>query len=221
VASNPWSISLWFDDLDDDLTPRPPLTADVEVDVAIVGAGYTGLWTAYYLLRADPSLRVAIVEQETAGFGASGRNGGWCSALLAADRDSDARTHGRDAVAAWQRAMFDTVDEVGKVAADEGLDIGYVKSGTLSLATTPAHAATLARELDHERSWGFGPEHHRWLGRDEVVARISVPGCLGAVYTPHCAVVQPARLARARTALTEPSGASNAGQQSTTRTPRP
>ena len=73
-------VSLWFDQLGD-ITPRPPLTGDLAADVAIVGGGYTGLWTAYYLQQHDPSLRIAIVEAEVAGFGASGRNGGWCSAL--------------------------------------------------------------------------------------------------------------------------------------------
>lgn len=70
-------LSLWMNQLDDPLEARPSLEESLEVDVAIVGAGYTGLWTAYYLKRRAPQLRVAIVEAETAGFGASGRNGGW------------------------------------------------------------------------------------------------------------------------------------------------
>src|SRR5256885_2038212 len=90
-------FSLWLDDLGDTLTPRPPLPGDTEADVAIVGAGYTGLWTAFYLLETDPHLRVAVVEKEIAGYGASGRNGGWCSALFAATREAIARTHGRNA----------------------------------------------------------------------------------------------------------------------------
>jgi len=74
------SYSFWLETCGDDLTPRPPLAGSIDVDVAILGAGFTGLWTAYYLLRRQPSLTVAVVEAEIAGFGASGRNGGWCFA---------------------------------------------------------------------------------------------------------------------------------------------
>ena len=70
--------SFWLETCGDDLTPRPALDGSTEVDVAIMGAGFTGLWTAYHLLRRDPSLSVLVVEKEIAGFGASGRNGGWC-----------------------------------------------------------------------------------------------------------------------------------------------
>ncbi len=88
-------VSLWLDTCGDDLRPRPALDRDLDVDVAVVGAGYTGLWAAYYLAGADPSVRVAVVEQEIAGFGASGRNGGWCSALFAAGRAGGGGSPGR------------------------------------------------------------------------------------------------------------------------------
>lgn len=76
------NVSFWYADIG---LPayRAPLPGDLEADVCIVGAGYTGLWTAYYLKKADPSIRIAIVEREFAGFGASGRNGGWLSAASA------------------------------------------------------------------------------------------------------------------------------------------
>ena len=72
------SYSFWLETSGDDLTPRSRLDGSIDVDVAVMGAGYTGLWTAYYLLLREPSLRVAVIEREIAGFGASGRNGGWC-----------------------------------------------------------------------------------------------------------------------------------------------
>src|SRR5690242_15171768 len=71
--------SYWLETCGDDLTPRPALNGSVDADVAILGAGYSGLWTAYYLLKREPALKIAIVEREIAGFGASGRNGGWCT----------------------------------------------------------------------------------------------------------------------------------------------
>ena len=96
------SRSLWLDTVPGSLTPRRSLDRDLTVDVAIVGGGYTGLWTAYELMRRDPTLRVAVLEAEIAGFGASGRNGGWCSALFAGSRELTAARHGREAAVAIQ-----------------------------------------------------------------------------------------------------------------------
>jgi len=191
------SRSLWLDRLaDDPLHPRPALPGPLEVDVAIVGAGYTGLWTAYYLRRVDPGLRVAVLEREVAGFGASGRNGGWCSAFIAMDREQLARRAGRGAAIALQRAMFDTVDEVGRVAEREGIDCHYVKGGALQVAASPVQLARLEAGLRHARAWGMGEEDQRLLDRDETERRVRVAGVLAAAFTPHCAAVDPARLAR-------------------------
>jgi glycine/D-amino acid oxidase-like deaminating enzyme len=198
------SRSLWLDRLDGDpLVPRPALPGPADVDVAVVGAGYTGLWTAYYLRRADPGLRVAVLEREVAGFGASGRNGGWCSAFLAMDRERLARRAGRGATIALQRAMFDTVDEVGRVAAREGIDCHWVKGGALQMATSPVQLARLEAGLRHARAWGMGEEDQRLLDRDEAERRVRVAGLLAASFTPHCAAVDPARLARGLAGVVE------------------
>ncbi|HEY3722785.1 MAG TPA: FAD-dependent oxidoreductase [Acidimicrobiia bacterium] len=190
------SRSFWLDSLDGPLHPRPALDRDVDVDVAIIGAGYTGLWTAYELARRDPTLRIAVLEAEIAGFGASGRNGGWCSALFAGSREVTAKAHGRDAVVALQRALFTTVDEVGAVAAAEQIDADFCKGGTLELATAAVHVPRLRARVEHEREWGFGPGDVRWLPPAEASARLDVAELHGAVFTPHCARVHPARLAR-------------------------
>lgn len=198
---------MWLDLVDDDLTPRPALGGDRHVDVAIVGAGYTGLWTAYYLLKADPSLRVALVEREVAGFGASGRNGGWCSALFAAPASKIAKRYGRDAAIAMQRAMFDTVDEVGRVGQEENLECDFHKGGTLTVATSPTHVARIKEEIEHERRWGFGQEDSRWLEANEVKDRVHMALCHGARYTPHCARIHPAKLVRGLARVVEGLGA--------------
>src|SRR5882757_945622 len=72
-------LSFWHDTVGD-LTPRAGLDGDAEADIAIVGGGLTGLWTAWYLRERDPALNIVVIEKEIAGFGASGRNGGWVSA---------------------------------------------------------------------------------------------------------------------------------------------
>ena len=191
------SYSFWLDTCGDDLTPRPGLRSPATADVAIVGAGYTGLWTAYYLKKADPSLDVAIVEKEIAGFGASGRNGGWCSALFAGKRSAIERRHGKGAAIDMQHALFATVDEVGNVCAEESIDAHWHKGGTLTVATAPAHVPRIRAEVEDERTrWGFGEEDYRWLDAAEVSRRVRVEGCEGAAFTPHCARVHPARLVR-------------------------
>ncbi|MDQ1423952.1 MAG: hypothetical protein QOD72_1450 [Acidimicrobiaceae bacterium] len=203
------SRSLWLDSLDDDddLTPRPALAGDLDVDVAIVGAGYTGLWTAHYLLERDPSLRIAVVEAEIAGFGASGRNGGWCSALLPMSLDTVAAGAGRHAAIALQSAMFETVDEVGKVAAAHGIDCHYAKGGYLKLATEPAHAERLGAILESYRRYGFGEEHARLLDRSEARQMIATDRVRGGVFVADCAAIHPARLARGLARVVERSGA--------------
>jgi glycine/D-amino acid oxidase-like deaminating enzyme len=190
------SRSLWLAEVPGDLDPRPSLQGPTDVDVAVVGAGYTGLWTAYYLKKADPHLRVAVLEREIAGFGASGRNGGWCSSFFAGSRETTAKRHGRAAAIAMQEAMFATVDEVGRVAAEEGIDARFHKGGFVEMAMTSPQLLRLREELVYERSWGFGEERYRWLGAEEARGRIAADGILGAFFSPECACVDPARLCR-------------------------
>jgi glycine/D-amino acid oxidase-like deaminating enzyme len=171
-----------------------PLDGDLDVDVTIVGAGYTGLWTAYYLIAADSHLRVAVLERDVVGHGASGRNGGWCSALLAAGMDGIARTNGRDAAIAMQRAMHATVDEVGRVVAEEGIDAQFAKGGTITLARTEAQERRLADELAEARAFGFGDDHLRRLTAAEVEPRCRATDVRMALFTPDCAALHPLRL---------------------------
>ena len=192
------SLSLWWDTLPPDL--RAPLgtvlPGDTTADVAIVGAGYTGLWTAYYLMKRDPSLRVVVLDAEEAGFGASGRNGGWASALFPAGLSAIARASSRDDAIRLRREMFATVDEIGRVAHDEDWDIEWQKGGTVVAARTPLQFTQAREEIDDLRSWGFGADDYALLSRDEASARVNATDVLGGTYTPHCAAINPARLVR-------------------------
>jgi len=189
-------LSLWWDALPGDLRARPPLDRHLDVDVAVVGAGFTGLWTAHSLAVADPGLRVAVVEAEVAGFGASGRNGGWCSALFCASDAKIARAHGPDGARRMRRAMQASVDEVGRAAAAEGIDCHFAKGGTVVAARTPAQVARAHHEVAEARRFGETEADLRWLDGDEARSHLGADGVLGATYTPHCAALQPALLAR-------------------------
>ena len=186
-------LSLWFDTLPDPVSSRVPLAGDTTADVAIVGAGFTGLWTAYYLLRADPSLRVVVLESEVAGFGASGRNGGWCSALYPVSATTLAREHGHAAAASQYAAMRESVVEVAKVSAAEGIDADIAVGGTVVLARSAAQLARARAEVAESEEFDLGLS---LLDADAATARLAATGVLGATYTPHCAAIHPAKLVR-------------------------
>jgi len=189
-------LSLWHATVPGSLEPRPSLGRDEQVDVAIVGAGYTGLWTAYYLAGLSPGIRVAVVEAETAGFGASGRNGGWCLGTLAGSEALMADPARRESGKRLQRALFETVDEVGRVCEQERIDCHFAKGGYLSVATVEAHREHLLEEVERWRALGFGVGDVRWLEPEESSARVRTQRNLGGLLLEHCAALHPARLAR-------------------------
>ncbi|MHB1613376.1 MAG: NAD(P)/FAD-dependent oxidoreductase [Actinomycetes bacterium] len=199
-------LSFWHASSGETYTPRPPLGEDLDVDVAIVGAGFTGLWTAYYLAHADPRLHIAVLEAEVAGFGASGRNGGWCSALFPVSTARLARLAGREQAVAMARAMTATVDEVGRVIDHAGIDAHWVKAGTVVAARTPIQLARARAEVDEARAFGMGEDDLRLLGQPEAREVLGATGVLGATYTPHCAAVHPARLVRGLARAVEDAG---------------
>lgn len=190
-------LSLWHDTLPEGAVGfRPPLDGSVDADVVIVGAGYTGLWAAYYLAGLAPGIDVRIVESSFAGYGASGRNGGWASFELALDREEAARSHGRPAVERLLREVCASVDEIGRVVALEEIECGYVKGGSLTFARNPVQVERVRQAIAAEWGWGFGEEDFHWLGAEDAIGRARMEGALGAMETPHCATVQPAALAR-------------------------
>ena len=191
-------LSLWWDQLPDELTMPlgAPLDGDADYDIAIVGGGYTGLWTAYYLQQADPALRICVLEAHVAGFGASGRNGGWASALFPSSLRQLAERSDRETAVRMKRTMHDTVDEIGRVASAEGWDIEWRKGGTLGIARSPLQLQRAEDEIADMRSWGFGADDYSLLSADETAHRVRMADSLGATFTPHCAAINPARLVR-------------------------
>jgi len=175
---------------------RDPLGHDLDVDVAIVGAGYTGLWTAYYLRRANPNSSIAVIDQANVGFGASGRNGGWCSAIFPVGPRKLAQMHGYEQANALRLAMQDAVDEVGAVACAEGMQIDFAKGGCMTLARNPAQFVRARADVESARDYGIEEHDLRLLSGEEARSITRAQGVLGAIYTPHCAALHPGRLVR-------------------------
>lgn len=191
--------SLWADTLPDHERTVPPEPAQVDghIDVAIVGAGFTGLWTAWYLLQQHPGLSVTVLERDHIGFGASGRNGGWCSAQLPMTMSTIADRHGDAAAVRLQRAMHDTVSEIGRFVDEYGEPSMFEYGGTIDVARSAPQSDRLRHEVDEYRRFGFGPDDYRWLERGEALAVCNATDVIGAMQTPHCAAIHPLRLVHA------------------------
>lgn len=187
--------SFWLETAGEDLSPRPALTRSTEVDIAILGGGYSGLWTAYYLLRENPALRVAVVEKEIVGFGASGRNGGWCSPKFPVTPTMLEQRYGREATRTLLLAMFDSVREIGRVCEEENIDAQYRKGGYLSLARGVHQLPAIEGSYSDYVRLGLS-ERYRLLSAEEANERIHVSNVAGALHTFECASVHPGRLVR-------------------------
>jgi glycine/D-amino acid oxidase-like deaminating enzyme len=194
------SVSFWLDDLAakglDDLAPRPALPGDVAANVCVVGAGFTGLWTAVSVLEREPDARVVVVEREFAGFGASGRNGGWASAIFPVGPAELARRHGTDAAQAMTSAMTDTVAEVGRASTALGIDCDFTRKGTYALVRSGLADRAAGLEQQEAREAGL-----------PVPERRSDPSLGETLWTEACASLHPGKLVRGLARAAEERGA--------------
>lgn len=189
------SRSLWLSQVGT-LEPRAQLNSDIDTDVAIVGGGLLGIWTAYYLSHQDPSLHITVLERETVGFGAAGRNGGWAGAGIAGSAKVFAKIGGATAVKTGAQLFRDAVQEIGAVVDDEAIECGYNPGGTLTIATTQPQLARLQSDFRSPVAQSLRAPDEVQLTAAEVGAHLHAPRVLGGAFSPHCARVQPAQLVR-------------------------
>jgi glycine/D-amino acid oxidase-like deaminating enzyme len=208
--------SFWLETCGDDLTPRPRLDGSISADVAILGAGFTGLWTAYYLLKRDPSLRVVLLEAEIAGFGASGRNGGWCYSGFPVSPRRLKERYGTEAARSIVLQMYESVNEVGRVCQEEQLDAHYAKTGALTIARAQHHLRVLEERYEAYRQLGL-EQHYALLDAKQTEEHLRVSRAVGALLIKEGATIQPARLARGLARVVERLGATLYEQTRVTR----
>ncbi len=187
------------------LERRMPLRSSLELDVAIVGGGYSGLWTALYLSELDPSLKVGIFERETVGYGASGRNGGWVSSIFPVPMAKVSRQYGRLIAQNLAKELVETVDEIGSKVADLGIDCAFTKAGKLSLIRSPAQASRSIAEVEEDEEIG-NPTSTTILDKKETESYLMATYTTGATFSGACASVQPARLVRGLATVLERRG---------------
>ena len=178
-------MSLWRDRGRRISYPAP--STDIDADVVIVGAGFTGLWTAVLIAEENPGLSVAVLEAAQPGFGASGRNGGWCSALLPASDDVLDRTFGPGSATALHSAARESVDLIGEYARRHSIDCSWEKGGTLTVATNLA-------QLERLRGSSARDPRVELLDEAALHARVRIEGARGALFDPECAALDPVAL---------------------------
>ncbi len=183
----------WWDAVTTDAS-RGQLPEDTDVDVVIIGAGFTGLWCAYYLKTLDPDLRVAVVEKSHVGFGASGRNGGWCHAEYPLGHEQLVEDHGHSAALRHMRALFNSVDDVGRITRKEGIECDYAKGGVLSVARSNLQISYAADEVAEARTFGLGSDDIRLLNGEEAREMLNATEVVGGVWHAHGAAIHPAKL---------------------------
>jgi glycine/D-amino acid oxidase-like deaminating enzyme len=188
-------VSWWMETCDDDLTPRPSLDGSITADVAILGGGYTGLWTALSLLEKDPSRSVVIVEREIVGWGASGRNGGWLSPEISVSHSEMIARHGKDATRATHDALVETIDHVEAAVQRHGIDAHLDRHGMLMLARGGHQMKTLKHIYEEMAELGY-PDFYRWLEPGEAAELVEVDNTWAAIFAEPFAAIHPGRLVR-------------------------
>ena len=151
-------------------------------DVAIIGGGFSGLWSAYHLLKLNPNLSIVIFEAQRIGFGASGRNGGWASSDYPVYRSTLEKRHGKEKTAALFSAITRAIDEIGEFAAKNAPAANFVKSGTVMFARNIAQERRLKDSQD---------DLHIWKEKSELEEMIRVRDARGGLFNPECATINP------------------------------
>lgn len=208
-----WPDSLWLDRTVPRHFPSLGTTDSDRVhDIVIVGAGFTGLWTALHIKELDPSRSVTVIDAAQPGYGASGRNGGWCSAMAPMSLDHLAHSTSAATARSFQIAMNRTVAEIGTFVDDHGISCGWSKAGTITLARSRPQMKRVESAIDEARRHGFGDDFLRLLGPDDITERVRVPGIVGASFSPECAVVDPLALCQGLLTVAVASGVSVHGE---------
>jgi len=170
------------------ITYRKSISKNDSFDVVIIGAGFSGLWSAFHLKQFQPNLKIAIFEKEYVGFGASGRNGGWASAEYPTSGNRLIKENGLESYKNLRTAITKSIDEIGEIAKSNNWQIDYAKGGALVFARGNAQLSRISKEIDEE---------HQLLNKSQTTELLNIPSALGSVFTPHCAALNPFKLVRA------------------------
>lgn len=187
--------SFWLASTPDPRSPRPGLNGDETCSVAIVGAGYTGLWAAYWIKKQNPGLSVVVIEKNKVGYGASGRNGGWISGKTVGLRKNLSKYGSAEDVLFMERTCHQAVYDIADFVEREEIDPGLRRGGWMQIARTESEMARLVHHAESDYAAGLTRDDVRLLNARETTAKVSAPGLVGSLFSPHSARINPARLA--------------------------
>ncbi len=194
--------SFWLEGLD--FSVGEQFEGDISVDFVILGGGFTGLATAYFLKEFEPSAGVAVLEKDYCGFGASGRNAGFCMTLFGFNLSWTALRYGKTNALEAYRYAYDAVSLVKELVQKHNIDCDFQYNGFIRLATSRAYERRLKKEFDFARSLGI--EDAQWLDRSEISEKINSPLVRAGWYERHCALLNPAKLVRGMKKVVESKG---------------
>lgn len=209
MANHPYNnkrAGYWLSSHEPQLQPRAKLNEDIHADIAIVGAGFTGLWTAWYLKKHAPQLSIAVLEAEVAGFGASGRNGGW---LMGSMEGVDSLVEGLSPSRRQDvhTLCYGIIDEVRAFTLEQNLDCDLQQGGAIyAAARYPEQLESMQELLAYFRSCGYDESAYHWLSKDELAKQLRIKNGYGGIYTPHVAAINPAKLVRGLAVAVEQQG---------------
>ena len=176
-----------------DYEPNPALEGSHEVDVAVVGGGFTGLSAAHFLKREEPGMKVALMESQVIGYGASGRNGGFSMTLFGMNLSLTAKRFSREKAKEAHHYMERAVDTLQELIETHRIDCDYEHPGFLRVATSERYRDRILHEIELAESLGL--EGIEWLGQDRLSEEVRSPFYLGAWWEPRCGLLNPAKLA--------------------------
>lgn len=195
------NISHWADSVTHTDTKPSPVPQEQQ-DLLILGAGLTGLWTAYYAAKKHPDWKITILEAESVGFGASGRNGGWLSPLIPGNRAVYARKRSQQgidptrSIIDFQESMNDAIEETLQVLSVEDIDADQHQGGHLQVATTEAGFARLKKAYEANLQYGYSADRLNLLEEESLRSRINITGAIGGLHFKDTARVHPAKLTK-------------------------
>ncbi|MBE0409940.1 MAG: FAD-dependent oxidoreductase, partial [Anaerolineales bacterium] len=195
--------SIWLDTYGPYI-PEPALEGKINVDIAVIGGGFTGLMTAYEIKLAEPGLDVALLEAKYIGYGASGRNGSFAMTVVGLGLTTNKMLYGKQFIKDAHTYMERAVDTLDDFILKHALDCDRTRPGFLRVATTPAYLKRLQNDIDLMKSLGF--EGIDWIDAKEMRSRVNSEHYLGALWEPRLVLMNPVKLQREEKRLAQHAG---------------